>query len=144
MKTTMKLFLAVTVLIFVSCGQSKKETTAKDVEKAANEALDATRDYASDKLGDLMSDFDKFTESAGKQVEMVKDEFNLLSDDLKSVYQEKLDALEKEKQEIDVKIAEYNEAADDKKEALKENIEQLNAAFATSLETFKKEMSDKK
>ena len=51
MKTTMKLFLAVAVIMFVSCGQTKKETTAKDVEKEVREAVDATQDYASDKLG---------------------------------------------------------------------------------------------
>ncbi len=144
MKTTMKLFLAVAVLIFVSCGQSKKETTAKDVEEEVQEAVDATQEFAADKLGDLKADFEKFAENAGKQVDVVKEEFNSLSDEMKAEYQEKLDALEKEKQEIDTKMAEYNEAADDKKEAMKENIEQLNEAFAKSLETFKKEISDKK
>ena len=144
MKTTMKLFLAVAVLIFVSCGQSKKETTAKDVEKEVQEAVDATQEFAADKLGDLKADFEKFAENAGKQVDVVKEEFNSLSDELKAEYQEKLDALEKEKQEIDNKIAEYNEAADEKKEELKENIEQLNEAFARSLETFKKEISENK
>ena len=143
MKTTMKLFLAVAVLIFVSCGQSKKETTAKDVEEEVQE-VDATQEFAADKLGDLKADFEKFAENAGKQVDVVKEEFNSLSDEMKAEYQEKLDALEKEKQEIDTKMAEYNEAADDKKEAMKENIEQLNEAFAKSLETFKKEISDKK
>ena len=83
-------------------------------------------------------------ESAGEQVDMVKEEFNSLSEELKSEYRDKLEALEKGKQEIDNKIAEYNEAAEDKKGALKENIEQLNEAFARSLETFRKEMSDKK
>ncbi len=144
MKTTIKLFLAVAVLIFVSCGQSKKETSAKDVEKEVQEAVDTTQEFAADKLGDLKAEFDKFAESAGKQVDMVKEEFNSLSDELKTEYQEKLDALEKEKQEIDDKIAEYKEAADDKKEAMRENIEQLNEAFAKSLETFKKEIADKK
>lgn len=144
MKTTMRLFLAVAVLILVSCGQSKKETSAKDVQKEVQEAVDATQEFAADKLGDLKAEFDKFAGSAGKQVEMVKEEFNSLSDELKAEYQVKLDALEKEKQEIDNKMAEYNEAADERKEALKENIEKLNEAFAKSLETFKKEISDRK
>ena len=117
MKTTVKLVIAVTLLLTIACGPSKKEkeATAKGVKEELQDVVDVSKEYASETIDDLNADIKKMQERVNNELEKAGREYDALSDELKVKYKNQKVELEKQQKELKKKLEEYNQAADDKK-----------------------------
>lgn len=143
MKTTVKLVIAVTLLLTIACGQSKKEkeTTAKGVKEELQDVVDVSKEYASETIDDLNADIKKMQESVNNELEKAGREYDALSDELKVKYNNQKVELEKQQKELEKKLEKYNQAADDKKAELKAEADQLRTALDKSIHTFQTEIA---
>jgi len=141
MKTIMKLVLAFAFITIAGCNQSKKEkeTTSEDVTQKADELMETTKEYLSEEYAVFEKKLDIYMQNTEKEmVEMRKRSANL-TDQAKRKFDEEFYDLETQKKELNIKIKEFENAAQDKKEKLKSEIENLRDALDKSIETFKEE-----
>ncbi len=141
MKTIMKLVLALVFITITACNQSKKEkeTTSEDVTHKAGELMETTKDYLSEEYAEFEKKLDIYTQNTEKEMAEIKKKSANLTDQAKRKFEEEFSDLEKQKKELNIKIKEFENAAQDKKAKLKSEIENLRDALDKSIETFKEE-----
>lgn len=141
MKTLMKLVLAIILIFLTSCNQSKKEkeTTSEDVTKKGGELIETTKDYLSKEYAEFEKKLDIYIQNTEKEMAEMRKRSADLTDQAKNKFDEEFSDLEKQKKELDIKIKEFENAAQDRKAKLKSEIEDLRDALDKSIETFKEE-----
>lgn len=141
MKTIMKLVLAIILISLTSCNRSKKEkeTTSEDVTQKADELVETTKDYLSKEYAEFEKKLDIYMQNTEKEMAEMRKRSADLTDQAKRKFEEEFSDLEKQKKELDLKIKEFENAAQDRKAKLKLEIENLRDALYKSIETFKEE-----
>lgn len=137
----MKLVLAIILIFLTSCNQSKKEkeTTSEDVTKKGGELIETTKDYLSKEYAEFEKKLDIYIQNTEKEMAEMRKRSADLTDQAKNKFDEEFSDLEKQKKELDIKIKEFENAAQDRKAKLKSEIEDLRDALDKSIETFKEE-----
>ena len=141
MKTTMKLVLALVFITITACNQSKKEkeTTSGDVTQKADELFETTKDALYEEYAKFEKKLDIYTQNTEKEMAEMKKSSANLTDQAKHKFEEEFSDLEIQRKELNIKIKEFENAAQDKKAKLKLEIENLRDALDKSIETFKEE-----
>ena len=141
MKTIIKLVLALVFITITACNQSKKEkeTTSEDVTKKAGEMMETTKDYLSEEYAEFEKKLDIYMQNTEKEMAEMRERSANLTDQAKRKFEEEFSDLEIQKKELNIKIKEFENAAQDKKAKLKSEIENLRDALNKSIETFKEE-----
>jgi len=141
MKTTMKLVLALVFITITACNQSKKEkeTTSGDVTQKADELFETTKDALYEEYAKFEKKLDIYTQNTEKEMAEMKKSSANLTDQAKRKFEEEFSDLEIQRKELNIKIKEFENAAQDKKAKLKLEIENLRDALDKSIETFKEE-----
>jgi uncharacterized protein YicC (UPF0701 family) len=141
MKTIMKLVLALAFITITACNQSKKEkeTTSGDVTQEADELVETTKYYMSEEYAEFEKKLATYMQNTEKEMAELKQKSANLTDQAKRKFEEEFSDLEKQKKELNLKIKEFESAAQDKKAKLKSEIENLRDALNKSIGTFKEE-----
>jgi len=145
MKTTMKLLLALSISLLVACNQTKKEedTQAKNMKEEVQDVVDASKDYASEKLNTLNTEINQLKDSLNVKIEEVRKKYDAQNEELKAKLKMRKEEIEKLRVELEDKITEYNQVVQDKKGEVKEEIDRIKTALEKSIEAFNKEMDEK-
>jgi len=131
-------------IIFItiaSCNQSKKEkeTTSEDVTQKADELIEKTKDALSEEYAVFEKKLDIYMQNTEKEMAEMRKRYSNLTDQAKRKFEEEFSDLETQKKELNIKIKEFEKAAQDKRAKLKSEIENLRDALDKSIETFNEE-----
>lgn len=147
MKTAMKFILGMTVLLMFACGPSagnKGDKTADTtaIQTEMEDVVEATEAYAEETMGDVNTVIDEMIANIDAEMGKAEEKYESLSAEAKAQFKLKKIALEEQKKLLEEKIAGYNEAAEDQKEELMNEIEKLKMALQESIETLKSQMEE--
>ncbi len=127
-----------------SCGNKSTEekTSAKDVKKEVEEAMDVTRDFLSQEYDNVLTSFDELKKDAQKKIDEIKKETGALGDEIKESWDAKIKSLEGKISQLEEKMEEHKNATGKKKDDLEKEIKKLKEAIQKSIATFKTEIRE--
>lgn len=152
MKTNIKFVLMATVLLMISCGQTKQDcqkdnetkkesvTTKKDVKSEVQDVVEVSKEYASHSIDELNAEVKAMRNSVNQEMNKIEKEYDALADEVQERYKKQRADLKKQQKELESKIDEYEQAAEDERAELVAEADQLRTSLNKSIETFKKEM----